>query len=347
MQSNRASSRTRNRIRLSQFFGLLVFIVTACNLPAPQAGPTAQVVSSSAPPVVEEPLDAGNAPGQGFTPTPLPAGNGADGGGYSGSGPTPAPWTRPTLIVPFTEPPPLAGTGNLPPPDIAVTIDCSALPARQAECDAYARRTREMAYPNLRDLAGVSLANCFTPLRYIIVPGDVAESGHVGVSNYDQITFGETPSLDWGPGNTPYDVHEMVHSFDACSGAFSGSGHLLMGMLLNAVYARLGIYEMPYARQQPDVIEDYQNLVAQSPTTSNLSGVCEAIIADRANLAHFAYGDAAARRIYRSAIARTPQKQPNAVLSGIFGANTTSYLAVIEALEKEFGEPMNVPACGF
>jgi hypothetical protein len=332
--------------------------VLACNLPLVSVEATPQVVTATqvsvqpaAPAVIpasEAPsVSSGNptpAPGGGVMPTPS---NQTMTG--SGGNATPMPFTRPTLLAPFTESPPLAGVTNLPPADILFVADCSALPNRQPECDAYVNQTRELAYRNLRDLTGISLANCFPKITYTIVPGDVAEGRFVGYSNYDQIRFGENGSLDWGPGNKPYDVHELVHSFDSCSGAYSGGGHLLMGMMVNAVYERLGVMEMPYFFQLSDVLSDYQSRIteSQSPQFSDIYSICEGLVGDRAILAYFQFGDPAVRKIYQSAIARQPRSQPNPIFANIFGNDTISMLAIVEALEEEFGTPMNVPACGF
>lgn len=329
-------------------------VTLACNLPLVSMEATPQVVTATqviAPAVIPaseaSPVSSGNptpAPGGGVMPTPS---NQTMTG--SGGNATPVPFIRPTLLAPFTESPPLAGVMNLPPADILFVADCSALPSRQPECDAYVSQTRALAYPNLRDLTGVSLANCFPKITYTIVPGDAVEGRFVGYSNYDQIRFGERGSLDWGPGDKPYDVHELVHSFDSCSGAYSGRGHLLMGMITNAVYGRLGVMELPYFSQQSDVLDDYQNRIAesQSPQFSDIYSICEGLVGDRATLAYFQYGDSAVRRIYQSAIARQPQTQPNPIFANIFGNDAISMLAIVEALEKEFGAPMNVPACGF
>lgn len=356
MRRQTASPRTLGRSRpLWALTVLLLLAALACSLPSGKAATPVAAISPAVPaaPIV---ITASEAPqNSGGNPTPAPGSGGMStpdeqaAAAPSGDA-TPTAFILPTPLSAFTESPPLAGTANLPSADILFSADCSALPSRQAECDAYVNRTRALAYPNLRDLTGISLANCFPKITYTITPGEKLEGDmFAGYSNYDKINYGEYGSLDGGPGNEPYDVHELIHSFDLCSGAYSGSGHLLMGMMMNAVYGRLGVTNPPYFQRQSDVLQDYQNRVAESPAPvfSDIYSICEGLVQDRAILAYFNYGDPAVRRIYQSAIARKPQSQLNPVFANVFGGDAPSMLAIVEALQKEFGAPMNVPACGF
>lgn len=258
---------------------------------------------------------------------------------------TPTMFSQAPLVAGAIEPVPFMGGVDLPPTDLPFYIDCSALnPSRQGDCDAYLTATRDIAYPNLRDITGIALSNCYEAITFTIIPGNEIRDGAVGLGLKDQITYAEAYSIEI---DQAYDVHELIHSTSACSGAFDF--HVFHGAIQNAVYARFGVRKLPYFRDEVTILDEYQSLVdeASSPLATDLYGICTGILGDRVNLAYFYYGEESVRRLYHSTISPEPTSSPSEQMLRIFGEyDAVPLQALVEALELEFGAPIGVPACG-
>lgn len=207
-----------------------------------------------------------------------------------------------------TEPlPSRSPSGNLTPPpttsDLPFTIDCSDLgSSRQTECSDFIAATRDMVYPLLRSITGVSLSQCYDEIHYTILQ-ELPISGAGGFTYRNEITYLPTYSID---GQYKYDVHELIHSFSYCSGALDD--HIFHGMIRNYVYAKLGVHDLGYFTPENSFVS-YLN--QEKETVSTLSGqelidTCKGILGGETTLAYFNLNELALQRLYRSTFVSTP-----------------------------------------
>jgi hypothetical protein len=234
----------------------------------------------------------------------------------------------------------------LPPSDLPFTIDCSALPAsRGADCDAFLATTRDVVYPIERELTGVSLSTCFKQIHYVILPTDPgSEAG--GLSFGDTIQLNKAYSIDL---SHPYDVHELLHSISTCANALDN--HVFHGMIMNAVYDRLGVHDAGFFedRSSADLNVALTNLLSQAKKASGaeLTGLCIGILPRKMTLAYFDLGASAITSLYRSTI--LPVKNdtpPSAELTQVWGGYAPQFEALRETLQRDFTYALDVPECG-
>ena len=257
--------------------------------------------------------------------------------------PTATPLPPPTAIpdTPTPVPPP---TAALPPADISFTIDCSALDAsRQPDCDSFIATTRDVVYPILREITGVSLSTCFREIHYTILPTDPAP-GVGGFSSGDQITYNEAYSVDL-PNR--YDVHEVLHSFSQCGGALDA--HIFHGAILNMAYARLGVFASGYFTDRANAAGMLTYLLEKIPTStgSDLNDQCRGVIANHMTLVYFDVGDFAIPPLYRATINPQPVNAPNQQLVNVWGDLAPKVEVLLEKLETDYKYVIDVPACGY
>jgi|GEM_PF-5239145 len=247
--------------------------------------------------------------------------------------------TRTPTILP-------TATVTHPPSDLPFTIDCSALPAsRQADCDSFLAATRDIVYPIERELTGASLSQCYKEIRYIILPTD-PRPGAGGISSGDVITYNQSYSIDL---THRYDAHEILHSISTCARALDA--HIFHGMILNAVYDRLGVHEPGYfeARSSENLgaVANLEN-DAKTAGGAELSNLCLGILQRKITIAYFDLGESAILPLYRSTIAPlnnlTP---PDARQVEIWGGYAPQVDALLEKLIQEFKYPLDLPSCGF
>lgn len=261
--------------------------------------------------------------------------------------PAVAPQAAPSVTdtpVPTSTAIPPTPTATLAPPDLPFTIDCSVLdPSRQPDCDAFIQTTRDQVYGIMREITGVSLSACYSEVHYTILPGDpTSEAG--GLSGGSQITYSQTYSI-----NLPhkYDVHELLHSFSACSVALDD--HLFHGLILDAVYARMGVFDSGYFTQASDPVEQNQMLMEQINQASGdeLRSACHAALSIHLTNAYFVLGEGAIQALYRSTINPQPVNSPNEKLTSIWTTAAQQIQALLETLRNNFKDPLNIPACGY
>jgi hypothetical protein len=249
-----------------------------------------------------------------------------------------ATWTPTTLPT---------ATITYPPADLPFTIDCSALPAsRQADCESFLAATRDIVYPMERELTGVSLSQCYKEIRYIILPED-PRPGAGGISSGDVITYNQRYSIDL---DYRYDPHEILHSISGCGRALDL--HVFHGMIMNAVYDRLGVSARGYyeARSSENLNAGLEAVEAEArnATGANLTNLCIGILMRKMTIAYFDLGEGAITELYRSTIAPfenlTP---PDARQVEIWGGYAPQVDALLEKLVQEYKYPLDIPSCGF
>jgi len=233
-----------------------------------------------------------------------------------------------------------------PPSDLAFTIDCSALPeSSQANCDEFLAATRDVVYPIERELTGVTLSKCYKEIHYVILPTDPLPNAG-GLSSGDTITYNRRYSIDL-PHR--YDVHEILHSISTCAGALDA--HLFHGMIMNAVYDRLGVHDVGYfedrsAENLNAALEGFQTQVKKAGGTE-LSNLCFGILSRRMTIAYFDLGASAVTPLYRSTI--PPLKDtasPDAGFVQIWGGYARQVRGLREALLQGYKYTLDVPECG-
>ena len=233
------------------------------------------------------------------------------------------------------------------PADLPFTIDCTALPAsRQADCDSYITATRDQVYPIFREVTGVSLSRCYKEIHYIILPTDPGpEAG--GLSAGDTITYNQRYSVDL-PHR--YDVHELLHSISACTGALDQ--HVLHALVENYVYDRLGVHDPGYFEDRSsDILTVALNSSFEKVKTASgqeLIDNCRAILISKTTLAFFDLGPASVASIYQSTI--VPVKiaaSPNPTLVTVWGSSAEQIEALLEGLEQNYKYVIDVPQCGY
>jgi hypothetical protein len=257
--------------------------------------------------------------------------------------PTPAPVTPgPTRTAAFSP----TSTFSLPPADLPFTIDCGAMPAdRLADCDAYIAATRDLVYPILSGMTGVTLSRCYKAMHYVILPRDPT-SGVGGTSAGDTITYNALYSIDLAQR---YDVHEILHSLAGCSGALDL--HVFHGYILNSVYDLLGAHEAGWLTEKGVVdLRDSLDRAIRSASTSSATDVpaiCRGILADDVTLAYLDLGLNGFRQLYRATI--PPLRlaaEPSSLMVAIWGGRARQVLALLDALSTADAPSLDVPACG-
>jgi hypothetical protein len=224
--------------------------------------------------------------------------------------------------------------------DIEFQIDCSAIDAsKQAACDSYLNTTRDLSYPQLRRLTGISLADCYTVVDYTIRPASENIGGFTGENH---ITYSETYSVD----SQPYDDHELFHAFSYCGVALDA--HIFHGAMMNAVFFALDDPEYSQYPSEADTNDEYQRIVAGIPALaeSERFDLCRAALGDLVTLAHFQLGDDALTRLYRSTISPDLLNLPTDLGNTIWQELAPQVEALVEALESETGSAVDLPDCG-
>ncbi len=253
----------------------------------------------------------------------------------AGSTQTRTPTTPPTATVTY------------PPSDLPFTIDCSALPAsRQADCDSFLAVTRDVVYPIERKLTGASLSQCYKEIRYIILPAD-PRPGAGGISAGDIITYNQRYSIDL---DYRYDTHEILHSISSCAGALDI--HVFHGMIMNAVYERLGVHAPGYyeARSSENLNAAVEGLEkeAREASGADLTNLCIGLLQRKITIAYFDLGEGAIMMLYRSTIAPSAGlTPPDARQVEIWGGYAPQVDALMETLERQFKYRVDLPSCGY
>ncbi len=289
---------------------VLILLLTACNLP----GNTAIATSSPLPGITDP--EQPPAPTLTSVPTQLPT-------------PLPSPTSTP------------------PPSDLPFTIDCSALPAsRQVDCDSFIAATRDQVYPIYREVTGVSLSKCYKEIHYVILSTDPGQ-GAGGLSAGDTITYNQKYSIDL-PHR--YDVHELLHSINACTKALDF--HVMHGMVMNYVYDRLGVHDLGYfdprSSDNLTIGLDMQLEKVKTASGQDLINNCKGILMRKTTIAFFDLGAQSAQAIYQSTV--PPLKiaaQPNSSLVNVWGTAAPQIQALLETLEQDYKYSIDVPKCGY
>jgi hypothetical protein len=232
------------------------------------------------------------------------------------------------------------------PADLPFTIDCSALPdSRRSDCDAFLAATRDRVYPLEREWTGVNLSDCYAGLHYVILPTDPVP-GAGGISAGDVITYNQRYSIDLAHR---YDTHELLHSISTCARALDQ--HVFHGMIQNAVYARLSVYDPGYyeARDSENLTVNLEFLLGEAKTASGaeLSGLCTGILARKMTIAYFDLGESAIRPLYRSTIEPLQNlTPPGAKMTEVWGGLAPRVDALLEKLRQAYSYDLGVPECG-
>jgi hypothetical protein len=237
-------------------------------------------------------------------------------------------------------------TSTLPPSDLPFTIDCSALPAsRAADCQSFIATTRDVVYPIERALTGVSLSQCYKEIHYTILPTDPGKEAG-GYSTGPTITYNQKYSIDLAHR---YDVHEILHSISTCARALDA--HIFHGMIMNAVFDRLGVHDAGYFvdRSAPDLSVTLENLQTQAKETSGtgLLDLCIGILMRKMTIAYFDLGASAITALYRSTV--PPIKNatsPDAKLTAVWAGYAPQIEALRETLKQDFNYSVDAPECG-
>ena len=265
----------------------------------------------------------------------------------SASPPTVSPARKTATVTPTLEPT-AAGTATntFPPSDVAFAIDCTALPAqRLADCESFLAVTRDVVYPIERELTGASLSQCWKEFRYVILPDD-PRPGAGGISAGDVITYNQLYSIDL---RYPYDTHEILHSLSTCAGALDL--HAFHGMVMNAVYERLGVYAPGYyenasAENLTVILEDQLQKV-KTVGGAERNATCVGILMRKVTLAYFDLGEGAIRPLYRSTIEPLQNlTPPTALQTEIWGSLAPRIDALMEKFMQEYKYDLGVPECG-
>lgn len=267
--------------------------------------------------------------------------------------PTEAPVILPTIMDIPTEIPATATTAPtatmMPttiPSDITFSIDCSDVDeTRKGDCDTYITRTRDMAYPVLRQITGASLGACYTDLHYVILSKDPAE-GAGGLSGGDTITYNQKYSLDLV---TQMDVHEVLHSISTCNKALDL--HVFHIMIQNAAYETMGIKKAGYyvSRDAGDLNENLEFLLESLKTakSSEVRGLCTGILYRKMGIAYFDLGKEAIPTLYQSTFAPVElENPPSEILKTVWGSQADQVQALLETLQREYQYKLDVPTCG-
>jgi hypothetical protein len=241
-----------------------------------------------------------------------------------------------TEVVPTKVPPPV---------DITFSINCDAIDASfLAYCDEYIAVTAEVVYPILREITGVGLADCFDRINYTIIPGDAAD-GAGGISNGSEITYSKTYSIDLVH---KYDVHELIHSMSACSGALDQ--HVFHGILQNTVYERLNVLDAGYFESRENAV-DLNNYLLEAVKTSNANDLhdqCRGILANSVTIAYFDIDDEnAVTTLYRATINPQPAAALNEKLTAIWGDSANQVQTLLDTLEQNYKYLIDAPECGY
>jgi hypothetical protein len=252
---------------------------------------------------------------------------------------SPAPKTpSPTLTLGPT------ATFTYRPPDVPFTIDCSALPdSRQADCDSFLATTRDVVYPIERDLTGGWLSACYKEVHYVILPTDPAE-GAGGISAGNLITYNQRYSVDL---KYKYDTHEILHTISSCTGALDL--HAFHGMVMDAVYDRLGVHEVGYyeERQAENLTLILDDLLGEvkGAAGNERNNLCLGILMRKMTIAYFDLGEAAIHPLYWSTI-DVPKKLPvSALATAVWGGNAPRVANLMKTLWKDYHYDFGVPEC--
>ena len=250
----------------------------------------------------------------------------------------------PSATATWTETP--TPTPTALPADLPFSIDCSALPSRKAECDAFINTTRDQVYPILRQVTGVSLSKCYQGMHYIILPTDPAP-GAGGESGGDTIALNEKYSIDL---SHPYDVHELLHSISSCARALDI--HVFHGMIMNYTYDRLGVHDDGYfsdrKSQDLTIILDTQLKQVKTASGQDWKNLCIGILLRKTTIAYFDLGGQAIQTLYRSTI--YPPKisaSPNPKLVSVWAGQAVQVQALLESLQQNYQYRLDVPECGY
>ncbi len=264
--------------------------------------------------------------------------------------PSPAPRSTSPKQLPSPTPIPIPSQSPTPtalPSDLPFTIDCSALDAsRQADCDAYIAATRDVSYPILKEVTGVSLSKCYKEMHYIILPTDPA-SGAGGLSGGDTITYNKAYSIDL---RHRYDVHELLHSISSCARALDG--HAFHGLVKNYVYDRLGVHDPGYFDEKSSenlTIGLELNLEkVKTASGEELIGNCRGILLRKMTRVFFDLGPQTVAPLYQSTISPSETTTPpNPNLSIVWGKNARQVEVLLETLKQDYKYSIDVPECGY
>ncbi|MBI2332963.1 MAG: hypothetical protein HYU84_12555 [Chloroflexi bacterium] len=230
------------------------------------------------------------------------------------------------------------------PADIDFKIDCSALDvSKQESCDTFIAQTRDVVYPIYRELTGTSLSTCYKDVTYTIFPGDSVASGAGGLTDGNNIQYVAQYSVDL-PHN--YDTHELLHTFAACNHALDG--HIFHGVLMNAVYSRLGVSEPGYfiARDNPADLNSALVEMVKTSSGEDLYSQCRGILANHLILGYFDLGEAPMIEMYKATMNPTPTTPPSKTIADMWGASASQVEVVLEQLDT-LKYPLDVPSCGY
>lgn len=273
----------------------------------------------------------------------------SSGSGEVPSGPSatalPTATVAPATPAPTSTPAPTPRPASTyPPSDVSFSIDCSVLPAaRLPDCDEYIARTRDLEYPILREVTGVSLSKCYKDMHYVIVQGSPA-NGAGGFSAGATIKYDVKYSLDLTPRA---DVHELLHSMSSCGSALDD--HVFHALILNYVYDQQGVRNPGYFTSQENLEENVAFLSngLDAAKGADLMSKCRGLLQRKVGLAYFQVKEPAQiLSVYRSTIAPKNAHAPNALMKSIWGSNAPKVEAIVETLKKELGYSLDVPACG-
>jgi len=310
----RSGARARMRVKLV-LLGMWILAAVGCSLPVSSAAAPSNSAAgrTSGVPVTPSSLVTPTLP-----PTPTET-----------SAPTPTPTAASTLA----------------PSDLPFTIDCSALAeSSKANCGTFLAATRDVVYPIERELTGVSLSKCYGEIHYTILPTDPGPAAG-GYSSGATITYNQRYSVDL-PHR--YDVHEILHSISTCAKALDA--HIFHGMIMNAVYDRLGVHDAGYfeSRSAGNLNAGLKDLQAQAGKASgtDLANLCVGILSRKMTIAYFDLGASAITPLYRSTIPPLKNaKSPDAGLAAVWGGYAQQVEALLESLQRDFGYALSVPEC--
>jgi hypothetical protein len=239
---------------------------------------------------------------------------------------------------------PMATPLALLPADLPFYIDCSAIdPARQADCEAYLTITRDQAYPILRELTGVSLADCYDGVYFTILP-DNPQAGAVGIADQNHIQYSVAASLDDIP---PYDTHELLHTVSMCSGALDY--HIFHGSFdAQAKYLVSG-YEFPGARESAMDLRTYEIEEVKGIAEPGLrTAPCLGILGNTVTVIYYDLGITAIQPLYRATIDFDPALQPSPQLYELVGPQGNKIQALVNAIKQLYPDyAPDAPACGY
>ena len=250
----------------------------------------------------------------------------------------PATWTPTTLPT---------ATITYPPSDLPFAIDCSALPAsRSADCDSFLAATRDIVYPIEREITGVNLSQCYKEIRYIILPDDPMP-GAGGISSGDVITYNQLYSINL---DYRYDAHEILHSISSCGRALDI--HVFHGMIMNAVYNRLGVYAPGYyearSAENLNAVLEGVEAEAQKASGANLTNLCIGILMRKMTIAYFDLGEGAITgSVPVHDHPREEPHTPQCPAGGNLGRVRSAGGRADGKTRQDYKYPMDIPTCGY